>query len=177
MTQIQLPTCTYPPNHKHTHTHTYTMQYQSFVQDIGLGGATNTIWAQISEGDYISRFSRAPAKQRSQQNFVRLRPHKNMCHHWAKQLENGSPSLLPSNHWPLKRTSMCYFLSLVHRSISTIAQLIWKGRGNYTHNKPAKIKTFENFIIKMFQQKVRNVNSTKFCTHTVTKHDKNTIGA
>ena len=70
------------------------------------------------------------------------------------KLENGSLSLLSSNHRPLKRNSVCCFPSpsLVHWSTSTIAQPIWKGCGTYTHNKSTKIKTFENLTIKMFQQ-------------------------
>ena len=41
--------------------------------------------------------------------------------------------------------------SLVHKYHHTTNPE--KGRGNYTHNKSAKIKTFENLIIKMFLQK------------------------
>ena len=46
----------------------------------------------------------------------------------------------------LKRNSVCCFSlpSLVHWSTSTITPLIQKGHGNYTRNKSAKVKTFEN---------------------------------
>ena len=58
-----------------------------------------------------------------------------------------------TDHW--RETPCVVFLPhhFVHWSTSTITQLIWKGRGNYTHNKSVKIKTFENLIIKMFRQK------------------------
>ena len=58
-----------------------------------------------------------------------------------------------TDHW--RETPCVVFLPhhFVHWSTSTITQLIWKGCGNYTHNKSAKIKTFENLIIKMFRQK------------------------
>ena len=106
------------------------------------------------------------------------------------KLENASPLLLSSNHWPLKRNSVCCFPlpSLVHWSTSTIAQLIQKGYGNYTHNKSMKTKMFENLIITMFQQKheiltpwnfvpiryinTRSTNAMYWCNHatTITYH-------
>ena len=71
------------------------------------------------------------------------------------KLKNGTPALISSNHWPLKRNSVCCFPlpSLVHWSTSTNIQ-----RRGHGHNKSAKIKTYENLIIKMFQQKTRNFN-------------------
>ena len=58
-----------------------------------------------------------------------------------------------TDHW---REMLCFvFLrhhALVHWSMSTIAQS-GKGHSNYTHNKSVFIKTFENLIVKMFQQK------------------------
>ena len=102
------------------------------------------------------------AKNNPGEIFVRLRPCKNTRHHWARQAQEWLSFL--SNHWPLKRNSVCCFLlsSLVHWSTSTIAQLIWKGCGNYIHNKSAKIKTFENLIIKMFQQKCKILTPRNF---------------
>ena len=66
-----------------------------------------------------------------------------------------------TDHW---RETPCVFFSpsLVHWSTSTITQLIRKGRGNYTHNKSAKIKTFENLIIKMFWQKRKILTPRNF---------------
>ena len=54
-----------------------------------------------------------------------------------------------TDHW---REIPCVVFLHHHLFTSTVTQLIRKRHGNYTHNKSEKIKTFENLIIKMFQQ-------------------------
>ena len=83
--------------------------------------------------------------------FCEATPMQEHCRHWARQARECAPSLLSSNHWPLKRNSMCCFPlpSLVHRSTSTIE----KDVVITPITNPRKWKTYENLIIKMFQQK------------------------
>ena len=96
--------------------------------------------------------------------FVRLCPRKNTCRRWARQTQEWRSFVTFIQ--PLiteEKVRVLFFSpSLVHWSTSTITQLIRKGCGNYTHNKSAKIKTFEHLIIKMFWQKRKILTPRNF---------------
>ena len=94
------------------------------------------------------------AKNNPSDIFVRLRSRKNTHRRWARQAREWCSFITFFQTLTTEEILCCFPLpSLVHWSTSTIAQLIRKGHGNYTHNKSAKIKIFKILIIKMFQQK------------------------
>ena len=126
-----------------------------------FGTQISTVWVQISEGDWISRFSRAPAKPRkiNPAKFCEATPTQKHAPSLGKT--SSTMALLryfhpTTDHW---RETLCVVFLCHH--LFTDPQvpshnymcIIRKGRGNYTHNKSAKIKTYKKLIIKMFQQK------------------------
>ena len=88
--------------------------------------------------------------------FVRLRPRRNTLRCWARQAREWRSFVtlvqpLTTQEKLRVLFSFAITCSVIHEYHRTTT--IQKGRGNYTHNKSAKIKTYENLIIKMIQQK------------------------
>ena len=87
---------------------------------------------------------------------MRLRPRKNTRSRWARQAREWRSFVtlvqpLTTQEKLRVLFSLAITCSLIHEYHRTT--IIRKGRGNYAHNKSAKIKTYENLIFKMFQQK------------------------
>ena len=100
--------------------------------------------------------------------FVRLCPHKNIYRRWARQAREWRSFVNFVQPLTTGETPCVVFL---RHHLFTDPRVIRKGRGNYTHNKSAKMKTYENLInYKDVSAKTRNFNPTKFCTHTVTEN-------
>ena len=110
------------------------------------------------------------AKNNPSEIFVRLRPHKSTHRRWARQAREWRSFITlvqPLTTQEKLRVLFSFAItrSLIHEYHRTT--IIRKRCGNYTHNKSAKIKTYENLILKMFQQK-REILTPQICTHTVT---------
>ena len=111
------------------------------------------------------------AKNNPGEIFVRLRPRKNMCRCWARHASSRRRSFVNFVQPLTTEETLCVVFLRHHLftdpRVPSYTSIIRKGRGNYTHNKSTKIKTYENLLIMMFQQKMRNFYPTKFCTHMV----------
>ena len=97
------------------------------------------------------------AKNNPGKIFVRLCPHKNKAREWRSFVTFVQPLTTE------EKLRVLFFFpitcSLIHKYHHTTNP---KRDGNYTHNKSAKIKTFENIIIKMFWQKRKILTPRNF---------------
>ena len=96
------------------------------------------------------------AKNNPGKIFVRLCPRKNTCHHWARQAWEWHSFVTFVQLLTIGKRETPHVVFLRYHLFTDPRvpshNQSGKGRGNYTHNKSAKIKTFENLIIKMLQQ-------------------------
>ena len=82
------------------------------------------------------------AKNNPGEIFVRLRPRKNMRRRWARQAREWRSFVNFVQPLPTEETPCVVFLRhhlFTDPRVPSHTTIIRKGRGNYTHNKSAKI--------------------------------------